>query len=653
MSTHLLQLARYIFLIGLFIGFNQAHAWQARHNITAATFTQLDAENRNKGYQLSYLNGHNVNGQARYNAIWRKMPANVTRVAFHQLTDAGYQQRVNSLQAQGFRPVMVNPFAVGNQQIFTAIFERKPQAPAWYARHHLTSAQYQQEYDTQKDRGYRLLHVSGYNRSGEARYAAIWQRDSGPTIRASHGISAATYQSQVNNYRRAGFAPVLVDVFHLNGQDYYSAIWHNSGPRWSARHDIAGNDYQQVFNDHRFEGFYPTVVVGYGNGRTLSHAAIFNNTAWHSPSLSQLNSRIESFRQLNNLSGLSIAITMDERLVYAKGFGLRDPLTNANMNSNTLGRIASNSKTLTGAAASRLIDENRLDPQARVFGPNGLLNHLYTLPVCNALDFACHLNRSRILNIRVLDVLEHSMGGWSNQSAVEACAPMIHLGYGWNICAQDTVNMAAAGRNQFTNFVVNNIRLMQNPGGAMNYSNVGYNIAEQLIEVASGQSYEGYMMQRFVNPAGSDCRLAQANNVLFDNEIAYAPGLAYIMNHRRMAGHGGWVCSAAGYLRLMTRLDGGNKRPDLLSANAFTNIFTNSQRSGNNYAKGIRNTGDRLTHGGVLSSINSNYTLWTSDRMSVFVMVDTQQNGYSNTDFTPLFDDIRAGDIQFPAFDLF
>ncbi|MDP5137448.1 serine hydrolase [Rheinheimera baltica] len=647
-----IQLLVIFVLLGYSLGVNAADAaWVARHNIAAQSFAEQNADLHAKGYQLTYLNGHNSKGQARYNAVWQHKPQAPLWLAFHDLTEAGYQNKVNSLKKSGYQPVMVNPFNLNGQLVFTAIFHKKN--TAWYARHDMSHAQYQSIYNTQKAKGFRLMHVSGYAKAGQQRYAALWQKTSGPALRATHGVSSNTYQQLVNNYKAQGFAPVLVDVFHLNGADYYSAIWHNSSPRWTARHLVKLNDYQQLFNDQYYEGARPTVVVGYGPAHDVKMAAIFNNTAWQSASLSNLNSMIEDFRSNNNLSGLSIAITIDERLVYAKGFGLRDAQRNIDMTTGTVARIASNSKAITGAAASRLIEQGRLDPEARVFGATGLLNQLYTLPACRVGDIACQLNLQRLTNIRVLDVLEHTMGGWSNSSALEACSPLIHLGFGWNICNQDTdPTLGNASRNDYLSWIVQNVRLIQAPNGSMTYSNIGYNIAEQLIEVASGQSYAGYINAVFMRPSGADCVLARANNALFNNEVNYVAGAAYVMNHRRMAGHGGWVCSAIGYQRLMARLDGGNKRPDLISAAAF-NRFISSERGGDNYAKGIRNTGGRLTHNGALRSMNSEYTLWTSDRMSIFLFADTQLNNYAFVGYTPLYNSIRSGTVNFPNIDLF
>ncbi|MDP9849792.1 hypothetical protein [Streptosporangium lutulentum] len=58
---------------------------------------------------------------------------------------------------------------------YAAIWERSG-GPAWVARHGLTSAQYQTEFDRLVGQGYRLTDVSGYG-TGSARFAALWLKE--------------------------------------------------------------------------------------------------------------------------------------------------------------------------------------------------------------------------------------------------------------------------------------------------------------------------------------------------------------------------------------------------------------------------------------------------------------------------------------------
>ena len=53
-------------------------------------------------------------------------------------------------------------------------------ATQWVARHGLTSAQYQSEFDKWVGQGFRLVRICGYEEGGQERYAAIWDKTPSP-----------------------------------------------------------------------------------------------------------------------------------------------------------------------------------------------------------------------------------------------------------------------------------------------------------------------------------------------------------------------------------------------------------------------------------------------------------------------------------------
>ena len=66
---------------------------------------------------------------------------------------------------------------------------------------------------------------------------------------------------------------------------------------------------------------------------------------------------VQTFLEKNNIMGASVAITHDEKLVYAKGFGIANNETGENVQPGHLFRLASVSKLITAAAIMKLYDE--------------------------------------------------------------------------------------------------------------------------------------------------------------------------------------------------------------------------------------------------------------------------------------------------------
>ena len=98
-----------------------------------------------------------------------------------------------------------------------------------------------------------------------------------------------------------------------------------------------------------------------------------------------------------NVTGAAISIFQDASLIYAKGFGMRDPSKRLEVNNDTIFLLASNTKTFTAMSFCILADEGKLDldtpikhylPAFRMFDsfasecrtPRDLLTHRSGLP---------------------------------------------------------------------------------------------------------------------------------------------------------------------------------------------------------------------------------------------------------------------------------
>ena len=141
---------------------------------------------------------------SRYAAIWEKTggPAFVAR---HEMTSQAYQQEFDKLTGQGYCLELVSGYSVGGQARYAAIWEKKT-CPAYVARHGLTSAAYQKEFDTLVgQQGYRLKLVSGYDVGGQDFYAAIWEKTGGPAFVARHGLTSQAYQQEFDKLAGQGY----------------------------------------------------------------------------------------------------------------------------------------------------------------------------------------------------------------------------------------------------------------------------------------------------------------------------------------------------------------------------------------------------------------------------------------------------------------
>ncbi len=372
----------------------------ARHNMSSATYQSEFTKYVGQGYRLADVTGYSMNGQETYGAIWNK-ESGPEWTARHAMSEAEYQAAVNDQKAKGYRPGRISAFNVGGQVRFACIFH-KPSG-AWIAKHDLSSAAYQTEFTNNANAGYRLMDVCGYTKGGQERYAAVWEKNNLPANVARHSMSAAQYQTEFNTLWGQGYRPVRISGFEVNGADQYAAIWEKVNTGVYARHGMGGQVYQAEFDNSWYQGATLKQMVAYSVGGKPLFAAIWNGGGLSGNDLSFIDSKVKKYMDDSDIPGLSIAVMKNGRLVFAKGYGKANKTTGEIVSPNSLFRIASVSKPITATAIMNLVEENKLNLSDKLFGPGGILGN-----PC-AVAGAC-IDKADLEKITVQTCLEHSTG---------------------------------------------------------------------------------------------------------------------------------------------------------------------------------------------------------------------------------------------------
>jgi AraC-like DNA-binding protein len=98
-------------------------AWQARFGLTASQLQTLFDDLVGQGYRLIDIDGYTDNGQTRYGAIFVRESGPTWQARFG-LTSQQYQQTFDRLVAEGYRPIKVHGYEVNGQARYAAIWER-------------------------------------------------------------------------------------------------------------------------------------------------------------------------------------------------------------------------------------------------------------------------------------------------------------------------------------------------------------------------------------------------------------------------------------------------------------------------------------------------------------------------------------------------
>jgi CubicO group peptidase (beta-lactamase class C family) len=163
--------------------------------------------------------------------------------------------------------------------------------------------------------------------------------------------------------------------------------------------------------------------------------------------------------------GMAISIIKDEEMIYSRGFGLRDPQNNLEMNADTLYRIASNTKAFTAMSLAILVDEGKMewDKPVRHYIPSFKLFDTYASEHVTPRDLLCHRT-----------------GLPSHDGALD-------------------------DRNMSRREIVEHFRYLEpscDIRTRLQYNNWMYMLAGHLVECVAGDKWEHFVQERIFNPIG-------------------------------------------------------------------------------------------------------------------------------------------------------
>jgi hypothetical protein len=195
-----------------------------------------------------------ANAQGAHALVWPAAtrptwyPPGWAEVARHGIPEASYQAEFDKIASSGYRPVWVNAYDVGGQTFFNVIFHPEDGTP-WVARHGLTGAGYQAEFDKWTKQGYRLALVDSYLSGGGIRYAAIFVKVAGPQWTAYHGLTADQHQQQFDALTKLRYVPVNITAVEVGGVRYYAALYEKRDVGSFVAHDfMTPAEYQTEFD---------------------------------------------------------------------------------------------------------------------------------------------------------------------------------------------------------------------------------------------------------------------------------------------------------------------------------------------------------------------------------------------------------------------
>ena len=368
------------------------------------------------------------------------------------------------------------------------------------------------------------------------------------------------------------------------------------------------------------------------------------NALSDTPGLEKMDRQIERFIGKWGIRGLSLAVTRNDSLLYAKGYGMADVEDGREMTPRNIMRLASASKLVTAIAIMRLAEEGRLRLDSKVFGPDGILNDT---------AYTSAIKDPRLFDITVDHLLQHK-GGFG----MGAGDPMFN-----------TKDIIAAKRlpgpptNEELTQIVLGRKIAFAPGKGFRYSNFGYMLLSLVIERVTGRSYWDYVTDDVLHPAGC-YRFRPATNYYADrseDEVRYyGPDTVAVeewngsgrmvervyggSNVNGLMGAGGWCASASDLARLVAATDKYPHVGNILS-NASIDSLTAFDKDNDHISRGWSEIDEhgKWRRTGTLSSTHTLIERFPNGECWVMITNSGVWTGHNfSRSMTQLVSDLRA-----------
>jgi CubicO group peptidase (beta-lactamase class C family) len=564
-----------------------ATAWVERHDLTGADYQTEFNRWTAAPYSMRpvCVSGYEVGGQARYAAIFEKVSGPAWS-ASHGMTTAQFNSLNATMTAQNYWPVFISGFTIGGIPYYNAVWEnyRYPFGSV-VAKVGLTSAGLTSETLTWISQGYALAYVSTFTSGGIPMYAAVWSKNvSSSSVQCGYGMTDTAYQTQFNNMAGQGFRLVANTVSLEGTTERYAAVWKKPfGTGWYSYPGISESNFRGETLNAYYTGYRPTFVSVYTkNNQSLYNAVWTYNGGLTPGQAAPIYNTINSYMSSNNVPGLSLSISRNGRLVFAKGFGLADMANNEWVHPKHRFRIASVSKPITATTMMHLRDAGFLTATSnKVFGAGALLGTTYGTQAYSANEKA----------ITVTHLLSHTTG-WTNDGQL------------WN-------NAYGANHPAIIGWQLDNANQFM-PGTRYQYMNMDYCVAGRVIERLTGTNYEGYIRKYILGSCGiTDMELGnQALAGRKANEVVYyasSPGAGdpyVVIDPHRMDANGGWIAKPNDLLLFMRRIDGRSLNTDIISSDRLNEMLTPPPAAGS-YGLGLFGVPGGYGHNGCMSGTRS------------------------------------------------
>ncbi|NQD35949.1 serine hydrolase [Permianibacter sp. IMCC34836] len=339
-------------------------SWVFKRDLTSAQFATAFADYSDKGYLMTDIDAYPSGSSTRYSMLWRKNTDHRGWAEKRDLSSADFATAWNTYVGQGMRLVDVEAYPLNGQIRWAGIWVQNKENLNWSSHRGLTSADFSTLFQSKSNAGWRIVDIDIYNTSNGLRYNSIWQANPEQTPWAERrDMSREQYDAELAARSAAGFQLVDFESYSSPSGQSYAGIWEKgSGHAAQVRTDRTAQEFSNLWYQYLDEGYRLVDFERYETPDGTRYGGIWreNDERFRYSKKANLDSAITSYRNLNNLPGISVVVIQNGKTLYRRGFGFADVAGNKTANASTVYAAASISKIYGGVLAAKLEQDQEL-----------------------------------------------------------------------------------------------------------------------------------------------------------------------------------------------------------------------------------------------------------------------------------------------------
>ncbi|NJM39763.1 MAG: beta-lactamase family protein [Anaerolineae bacterium] len=311
-----------------------------------------------------------IDGTQRVGAVWQKNTDGRGWYEYRNLTSDEFHTKWDELRLKGYRVVDQDAYVLDGKLLWAGVWIENKENLGWASRRNLTSAQFGEEFDDYKNRGFIMVDVEAYRSGNDTLYGAVWVENAEKLGWAEwRNLTSAEFGEKFAQYKDT-MRMLDVESYRIGNTQYYAGIWieNKNGRGWYEYRDMTAKQYGDKWLQLRDAGYRVIDYEVYETGNGWRYAGIWRQNSERPNWVlkNEVDALAEDEFNDEDIPGMSIAIARNGTFLYLRGFGEADMDDNIIAHSRTVYRLASISKAVCGTLGFRLQQLGQVNLSANV-----------------------------------------------------------------------------------------------------------------------------------------------------------------------------------------------------------------------------------------------------------------------------------------------